>query len=131
VFRRWTKANIALWEKGFAAFCKFRAREGHCCPSQDHAEGTFRLGLRVTNQRRRKALLALERERRLDAIGFIWEAREYKWEKGFIALLSFRRREGHSRATVPCRRKVQAWKVGSRSAQKKEANVRRTDGALG
>ena len=69
--RRWTKANIALWEQGFSALCKFRSREGHCCPPPDHVEGTFRLGVWVPNQRRRKALLPLGRERRLDAIGFI------------------------------------------------------------
>jgi hypothetical protein len=97
VFRQWTKANIALWEKGFAALCKFRAREGHCCPPQDHVEDTFRLGLWVTNQRRRKALLPLQREQRLDAIGFIWDPQSDKWEQGFIALLNFKRREGHCR----------------------------------
>ena len=97
MFRQWTKANIALWEKGFAALCKFRARERHCCPTHNHVEGTFRLGLWVTNQRRRKALLPLERERRLDAIGFIWDPRDHNWEQGFMALLNFRRREGHCR----------------------------------
>jgi hypothetical protein len=95
--RRWSKANIALWEKGFAALCKFSAREGHCCPSPYHVEDTFRLGLWVANQRRRKSLLPLERERRLDAIGFIWDPRDHKWEQGFIALLNFKRREGHCR----------------------------------
>lgn len=97
MFRRWTKAHINFWEKGFAALCEFRAREGHCCPPRDHVEGTFRLGLWVSNLRGRKGLLPLERERRLDAIGFIWEPREHKWEQGFIALLNFKRREGHCR----------------------------------
>jgi Helicase associated domain len=97
VFRQWTKAHIAWWEKGFAALRKFRAREGHCCPSRDHVEGAFRLGLWVSNLRSRKGILPLERQRRLDAIGFIWEAREHKWEQGFIALLNFIRREGHCR----------------------------------
>jgi Helicase associated domain len=95
VFRRWTKANIAFWEKGFAALCKFRAREGHCCPPPYHVEDTFRLGKWVTNQRHRKGLLPLERERRLDAIGFIWDLRSHNWEQGFITLLNFKRREGH------------------------------------
>ena len=95
MFRQWTKAHINFWEKGFAALCKFHAREGHCCPPRNHVEDTFRLGLWVTNLRTRKGLLPLERERRLDAIGFIWEPRGHKWEQGFIALLRFKRREGH------------------------------------
>jgi Helicase associated domain len=97
VFRQWTKAHIAWWEKGFAALRKFRAREGHCCPSRDHVEGAFRLGLWVSNLRSRKGILPLERQRRLDAIGFIWEAHDHRWEQGFIALLNFKRREGHCR----------------------------------
>jgi hypothetical protein len=101
VFGQWTKANIAFWEKGFAALCKFRAREGHCCPSDDHVEDSFKLGLWVRNLRWRKGLLPFERERRLDAIGFIWEPRERKWEQGFQALLTFKRREGHCRVPQP------------------------------
>jgi hypothetical protein len=97
VFRQRTKANIAFWEKGFAALCKFRAREGHVCPSDDHVEDTFKLGLWVRNLRWRKGLLPLERERRLDAIGFVWDPRDYRWEQGFIALSKFKRREGHCR----------------------------------
>jgi hypothetical protein len=97
MFRQWTKANIVFWEKGFAALCKFRAREGHCCPSPDHVEDSFRLGGWVVRQRERRAFLPLERERRLDAIGFVWVARDNKWEQGFMALLDFKRREGHCR----------------------------------
>jgi helicase associated protein len=129
VFRQWTKANIALWEKGFAALCKFRAREGHCCPSQYHVEDTFRLGLWVTNQRRRKALLPLQREQRLDAIGFIWDPQSDKWEQGFIALLNFTG-GSLSRAAIPCRRKVQTWKVGFDAAHKQEDNFWSTDDAI-
>ena len=97
MFRQWTKANTAFWEKGFAALSKFRAREGHCCPLPDHVEDTFRLGVWVKNLRSRKGLLPLERQRRLDAIGFIWDRRDDKWEQGFAALLNFKRREGHCR----------------------------------
>jgi Helicase associated domain len=120
--RRWTKANIALWEQGFSALCKFRSREGHCCPPPDHVEGTFRLGLWVTNQRRRKALLPLARERRLDAIGFIWDPRDHNWERGFIALLNFKRREGHCR--VPQFHFEGEYRLGSWvSAQRAKSNL--------
>ncbi len=95
MLRQWTKAHTAFWEQGFAALCKFRAREGHCCPSRDHVEDTFRLGVWVDNQRSRKGLLPLARQRRLDAIGFIWDWREHQWEQGFLALFQFKRREGH------------------------------------
>ena len=59
------------WERGFAALRKFRAREGHCCPSRYHVEGNFKLGDWVSLQRYRKDLLPTERKRRLDAIRFV------------------------------------------------------------
>ncbi len=110
MFRQWTKANRAFWEKGFAALCKFRAREGHCSPPPDYVEDTFKLGAWVENQRSRKGLLPLERQRRLDAIGFIGEAREHRWEQGFLALLHFRRRENHCR--VPYSHVEGEYKLG-------------------
>jgi hypothetical protein len=61
------------WERGFAALRKFRAREGHCCPSRRYVEGGFNLGQWVSVQRYHKGLLSTERKRRLDAIGFVWE----------------------------------------------------------
>jgi hypothetical protein len=46
-----SKGNTALWETGFAALCRFRAREGHCCPSRHHFEGNVPPGASVTTQR--------------------------------------------------------------------------------
>jgi hypothetical protein len=83
------------WEGGFAALRKFRAREGHCCPSRWHLEGDFELGQWVSVQRYRKDLLPIERKRRLDAIGFVWDWRDYRWEQNFSALKKFKRRKGH------------------------------------
>ncbi len=97
MLQQWSKSNTAHWENGFVALCKFRAREGHCCPPPDYVEGTFKLGAWVENQRSRKGFLPLERQRRLEAIGFIWEARDHRWGQGFIALSNFTRREGHCR----------------------------------
>ena len=66
------KLNTARWERGYAALCKFREREGHCCPLRFHVERGFNLGAWVSDQRYRRASLPLERKRRLDAIGFVW-----------------------------------------------------------
>jgi Helicase associated domain len=128
VFREWTKANIALWEKGFTALCKFRAREGHCSPSPDHVEDTFKLGAWVIKQRHRKGFLPLERQRRLDTIGFIWDPRSHNWEQGFIALLNFKRREGHCRVPqshVEGQYRLGRW-VSTQRAERKTMSAERT-----
>ena len=36
-----------------------------------------------------------ERRQRLDAIGFVWDPLERRWEEGFAALSTFKAREGH------------------------------------
>src|SRR5262249_24581306 len=86
-----SKSNIERWERSFAALSKFRAREGHCCPRRDHLEGNYRLGQWVCVQRYLKDKLLRERKRRLDAVGFVWDWRDYLWEQNFAALLKFKR----------------------------------------
>ena len=94
----WYKANIDRWEKGFTALSRFHAREGHCHPPRRHVEGKFKLGQWVSVQRYRVYHVPAERRRRLDAIGFVWDFKDYRWEQGFAVLLKFKRREGHCRA---------------------------------
>ena len=93
-------SNTARWERGFAALSRFRKRSGHCCPPQTQLEGKFRLGRWVNVQRYHKDDLSVERKRRLDRIGFIWNWNEYRWENGFKNLLKFRNREGHCRVPI-------------------------------
>jgi Helicase associated domain len=98
------------WDRGFAALRKFRAREGHCCPSRRHVEGGFALGPWVSVQRYRKDLLSAERKRRLDAIGFVWDWRDDLWEQNFAALSKFKRREGHCH--VPALHREGKYRLG-------------------
>jgi hypothetical protein len=100
-------------ELGFIALCKFHARKGHCCPSQRHTEHGFKLGQWVSVQRLYKDFLSVERKRRLDKLGFVWSWIEYRWEKGFAALLKFKRREGHCR--VPRQDREGKFRLGLRS----------------
>jgi hypothetical protein len=89
------QSNAERWESGFAALSKFRAREGHCCPSRNHVERGFKLGQWVSIQCYHKHFLPVERKRRLDGIGFIWDTQDQLWEQNFAALLKFKRRKGH------------------------------------
>jgi hypothetical protein len=87
----WSAGTTKRWERGFAALSKFRAREGHCCAERDHVEGNFKLGNWVAVQRYRKKFIPVERKRRLDAIGFVWDWLEYRWEQNFTVLLKFKK----------------------------------------
>jgi hypothetical protein len=112
------------WERGFAALCKFRAREGHSCPSRRHVEGKFKLGNWVAVQRYHKDRLSVKRKRRLNAIGFVWDCRDYFWEQNFAALLKFKRREGHCRVPAFHREgdlKLGLWATTQRRKRSRKA----------
>jgi hypothetical protein len=63
-------------------------------------EGNFKLGQWVSVQRYRADFVPVERKRRLDAIGFVWDWLCLRWEQGFAALLKFKRRKGHCRVPI-------------------------------
>jgi hypothetical protein len=93
--RKLIKMPKDRWERGFAALSKFHRRKGHCCPPRYHREGKCNLGAWVATQRYLKDDLSVERKKRLDRMGFVWNWGDFCWERGFAALLKFKRREGH------------------------------------
>ena len=123
----WGIPNTERWETGFTALLKFRRRKGHCCPGRHHVEHNFKLGQWVSVQRYRKDFLPVERKRLLDAIGFVWDWRDQRWEQNFVALLKFKRREGHCCVSTYHRNgdlKL-GWWVATQRRNKKEMSAER------
>jgi hypothetical protein len=117
VAANWSKSDTDRWERGFTALCKFRAREGHCCPSRQHVERNFKLGDWVSVQRYRKEFLPIERKRLLDKIGFVWNTRDQLWERNFTALLKFKPAGVSLLRPDPLRHwRSQTWLVGCDAA---------------
>ena len=118
------------WEQGFTALRKFRRRKGHCCPPQRHVEGKYNLGSWVITQRYRKDGLSVERKKRLDRIGFVWNGRDFAWER-LCSIVKLQAKRGTLlRPSFTPRRRLQTWIVGCGAAQKKECNVDKTEGAV-
>jgi superfamily II DNA or RNA helicase len=97
----WTWDTLeAAWEAAFARLQRFVQREGHArVPQATHEDG-YHLGRFVAKQRRayRNGKLDTPRRARLEALpGWMWEAREDRWEQGFAHLKQFVKREGHAR----------------------------------
>jgi hypothetical protein len=104
-------AEDGVWEKGFAKLVQFETREGHCDVPQRHVEDDgFKLGVWVNVQRRNKDTMPIERRQRLDAVGMVWDPRDGAWEKGFVALTTFKAREGH--CSVPQGHIENGFKLG-------------------
>ncbi len=73
--------------------------------------------------------MSSERRQQLDEIGFVWDAREAAWEKGFNYLKIYRGRVGHCR--VPKTHKEEngfelgSWVSVQRKNKDKMSNERR------
>jgi superfamily II DNA or RNA helicase len=84
-----------IWEEGFVHLQAFVRDNGHCrVPSAYNSPDGYRVGQWVNTQRTMQKKLSAERKARLDALGFIWDAREIRWEDGFERLNEFKRKSG-------------------------------------
>jgi hypothetical protein len=102
-----------FWEKMIRALAQFKQREGHLRVPMLHVEDGLKLGSWITRQQRKRKVgtLVPERERRLNAIGYIWKKeREGNWDNMFRALAQFKHREGHLR--VPTKHVEDGLKLG-------------------
>ena len=86
------------WEQNFSALQKFHKREGHCVVPRGHMENELNLSLWVCVQRRVKKGLTPDQLKRLNSLGFVWDALAERWDQIFALLQKFQKREGHCRA---------------------------------
>jgi hypothetical protein len=98
------------WEEGFRHLKSYKERCGHCRVPLDHQEDGFPLGAWAHTQRTRKRSLPVERQQRLDELGFTWDLYEEDWEVRFNCLKTFRERVGHCR--VPPNHKENGFNLG-------------------
>jgi len=86
------------WDEWYGQLKAYKQREGHCqVPLRYRDEGGHQLGQWVRDQRKDKETMPLERRKRLEALGFVWNALDADWEEGFACLQRFHQREGHCR----------------------------------
>ena len=66
----------AQWETGFSALEAYKNAKGDCLvPSLYKTDDGFALGSWVGTQRKAKDSMSADRKQRLEAIGFVWSAR--------------------------------------------------------
>jgi hypothetical protein len=89
-----TTESWMFWYGLLETFVKER---GHCRVPQSYEENGFQLGAWVNNQRVRRNRISIERQQKLDELGFIWDQLEADWNEGLSYLKAYREREGHCR----------------------------------
>ena len=74
----------ANWEDGFACLQEYVSEHGNPrVPSNLTSEDGFKLGTWVSTQRYVRTTLSVERVKRLDDLGFLWDPTVADWEDGF------------------------------------------------
>ena len=91
----------AHWEDGYARLKAYHAKNGHCLVPARGATNC-NLGIWVSHQRHcyKVGHIDQERVRRLNALGFVWDAFQWQWEQRFNELKAFKKRFGHCRVPL-------------------------------
>ena len=116
----------AEWETLFLQLQNFRKERKHCIVPAKVPDGSPHQPLArwVALQRRgyAKGILDEEKKQRLDALGFVWDAKAIFWEEMFAALAEFR--DLHGNCLVPERYEPNSqlawWVTAQRKAYKTE-----------
>jgi hypothetical protein len=114
--------RLDQWEEAFSALQVFRKREGHCRVTGKTVVNGVQLGTWVLVQRQNKSRLTSARLKRLNTLGFSWDPFDEQWERAFLALLSFKRKEGHClvpRSNVHEGIKLGTWTFVQRQTKKR------------
>lgn len=91
----WTPRE-SKWDRAYACLLEFRRIKGNCDVPKDHVTSDgVELGQWVRILRHGLTTLTEERRKALDAVGFIWNIRDFKWEYGFKQLRLFLEKSGH------------------------------------
>jgi len=90
------ESTTASWEFWFGLLEIYKQEYGDCfLPSKHITASGFKLGGWVSNQRTHKEIMSPDRFKRLDDLGFVWDATAVLWERGFNELRAYKKENGN------------------------------------
>ena len=104
------ETSTESWEFWFGLLQDFCEQNGNCLVKQRQNFNGFNLGYWVASQRSLLTSLTDERKKRLDELGFVWDAVSANWQRGFTALKAYK--EQHGDWLVPKNYKVDGLDLG-------------------
>ena len=109
------------WERMFAKFRQQAVEHRETSDLYKVLDPQLAQWVLSQRQRQNKGKMSANQKSRLDEVGFIWDARDYLWERMFAELMRFIERFGHSE--VPARwvenRELASWVSHQRSLHKR------------
>ena len=99
---RWGDRSSDAWDTYYRALCEYKKENGNLdIPARYRTEDGVVLGPFLANLRQarakgsRSSFLTPERIEKLDRLGMVWEARDYRWEMNFQACEAYCRKFGN------------------------------------
>ena len=91
------ESTTASWEFWFGLLEIFKEEYGHCLVANRYTITGYPLGSWVRRQRQTKEQLTPEKVRRLEALGFVWDAKPSTstWDQSFNELGAYKQEFGH------------------------------------
>jgi hypothetical protein len=103
--------NKNKWEEGFKLLVAYKKEFSDCLVQAKSLYCDYKLGSWVGIQRYKKENLTSERIIRLDALGFVWNSDQAKWEEGFRLLVAYKKEFGN--CAVPAQFQYHDYRLGS------------------
>ena len=83
------------WQQYIQKLEEYRSEKGDLLVPHLHVTSDgFKLGKWVSNRRSRRDKLSKEKVKKLDEMGFVWDAEEQKWQQGIQKLEEYRSEKG-------------------------------------
>ena len=92
----WEPFDFAF-ERNLGLLANYAKREGHVRIGSGHVEDGVNLGRWVVNLRKKRERISPSRVAQLDALGFVWDALDDRFESNIALLARYVAREGHAR----------------------------------
>ncbi|MDC3259133.1 Helicase associated domain protein [Porticoccaceae bacterium] len=89
-------ANSHIWRQNFLELQIYHKRFGNCLVPRNYiTESECRLGQWVASQRPKKKIISLERQNKLNNLGFVWNILDQNWEEGLMELTLYKNEYGN------------------------------------
>eukprot|EP00980_Cylindrotheca_fusiformis_P029472 scaffold23479_cov143-Cylindrotheca_fusiformis.AAC.22 len=102
------------WNQHYNELVAFKEEHGHCrVPQKCEQKGTLSQWVKRQRYHRKHKpdIISEDRIRKLDEIGFVWDAQELVWQTRFAELLEFKQNHGHCSVSYkyPHNQKLATW----------------------
>jgi hypothetical protein len=99
------------WEFWYGLLVDYQNEHEDCLVRREYEVNGFNLGNWVKKQRNRKEILSDQKQKRLEALGFVWDPQRFAWEEGFKHLATYR--DVHGDCLVQQKLRTEDFNLGS------------------